>query len=96
MIHEDDIQPANKLNHILKNERAAVFYVNSPRGGNVYKVRQFKNFVETFGKAEGCKMEAERISPNGTHVKIWLRGYGVNSYMLETEADNVLISIPAA
>lgn len=97
MKNEDDIEQTNKLNHILRVETAATFYVNSPRGGNIYKVRKFKNFCETFDKLEGgCKMEAERVSPEENTVKIWLRSYGTTSYMLETQRANVLIDIPRA
>lgn len=89
--------PKGKLTHILRNETDATFFVNSPRGGNVYKVRSFKSFLETYDKAEsGTKMEAERINPKGDSVQIWIRGFGTNSYMLQTDADNVLIDIPAA
>lgn len=83
----------NNLNNILRNTEDATYFVNTPRTGYL-KARSFNSFVDAFNKKEATKMEAERISPAETTVKIWIRGYGANTYMIETSRENVLIDIP--
>lgn len=84
----------NHLSDILRVPEHADFFINTPRAG-YYKARTFTQFTDTFDKYEATKMHPERISPAVSKVKIWIRGFGQNSYMLETARENILINIPA-
>ena len=78
----------DNLNHIVKNENNASYFINTPRIGH-YTLRTCAKFIETYAKQENTRPMTERVSKEGDLVKVWLRGYSGYSYMIETPKDNL-------
>lgn len=79
------------LAHIIKDEHNANYLISTPRT-IAYKLMPCAKFLDTYAKREGMKPQHERVSHNkksGT-VQIWVRSYGNNSYLIETDENNVV------
>ena len=79
----------NPLGHIIRTESNTTFMISTPRVGH-YKPESCAKFLATYKKQENVKPQSERISKENGIVKVWLRGYGGYSYMLETTEENLV------
>jgi len=82
------------LAHILKNQNNASYLISTPRTVS-YVYQTCAKFLATYAKQENAKPQAERVSRDekGGTVKIWVRSYGNNTYMIETDETNVVEGI---
>lgn len=81
----------NVLAGILKNPDNASYLIATPRTVE-YRLQTLAKFLSTYDKREGVRPQKERVSKDdrkGT-VKIWVRSYGDNQYLIETDENNIV------
>lgn len=88
---ETPVKPT-PLAHILRNQDNASYLISTPRTVS-YVPQTCAKFLDTYAKREGMKPQAERVSKTGNTVKIWVRSYGNNTYLIETDESNVIESL---